>query len=151
LIVVTNDTMTMIYVQALQDAFDRAREALADERVFDNDAVRGAHRAFESACADASHPDIANNPRVVAACAALIDAEVATLFARANAWAAEGALFRMLSAHRIVCRTGKAAAEALGKLNIAVRDASIAAVGFDPVLSGGDAYRGGDHRRENVA
>lgn len=129
---VTVDTMTMIYVRALRDTFDRAREAIADERVFDNDAVRGAHRAFESACADASHPDIANNPRVVAACAALIDAEVATLFARGNAWAAEGALLRMVSSHRIVYRTGKAAAAALGKLNIAVRDAWIAAAGFDP-------------------
>ena len=76
------------------------------------------------------------------------------LFARANAYAAEGQLFRMLSAHRVVYRTGKVAAEALGKLNIVLRDAWIAGAGFAPprrkVLFEGDAYRVGDQRRENI-
>jgi hypothetical protein len=93
--------MTMIYVKALRDAFDHARDGIAEPRVFDNDAVMGAHYAFERACADASHSEIVNNPRVVAACAALIDAEVAVLFARAKAYAAEGSFFRMLYAHRV--------------------------------------------------
>lgn len=131
-IVVRIGAMTMIYVKALRDAFDRARDGIAEPRVFDNDAVMGAHYAFERACADASHLVIVNNPRVVAACAALIDAEVAMLFARANAYAAEGSFFRMLSAHRGVYRTGKVAAEALGTIDVTIRDAWIAAEGFDP-------------------
>jgi hypothetical protein len=99
--------MTMIYVKAPRGAFDRARDGIAEPHVFDN----------------------VNNPRVAAACAALIDAAVAMLFARANTYAVEGSFFRMLSAHRVVYRTGKAAAEALGTLDVTIRDAWIAAGG----------------------
>jgi hypothetical protein len=122
--------MTMIRVIAIRDAFDRARDAINDPRVFDNEAVRKMTVAFERLCADASHPLIVDDPKVVTACTALVDAMTNVLFARAAAHAA--GFFRMFSAHRSVYVAGQAAGDAYGALDRAIRDAWIAAVGFDP-------------------
>jgi hypothetical protein len=122
----------MLYVDALRDALDSARDAISEPRVFDNDAVRTTELALKSACADASHPDIVENTSVARAWVSLADAMTVMLFARAEACDAEGSFFRMLSAHRVVYRTGKELANALGAFNEAIRDAWIATRGFDP-------------------
>ena len=96
--------MTMIRVIAIRDAFDRARDDINDPRVFNNEAIRKMRVAFESLCAEASDPHIVDDPRVIAACTALIDAMTDVLFARAAAHAA--GFFRMFSAHRVVYLTG---------------------------------------------
>lgn len=120
----------MVRVIAMREAVDRARDAINDPRVFDNEAVGRMSVAFERLCADASNPRIVDNPRLVAACIALIDAMTDVLFARAAAHRA--GFFRMFSAHRAVYVTGQAAGKAYGALNEAIRDAWVAAEGFDP-------------------
>ena len=124
----------LIRLDAFIKALDQVQGGINGPRAAENAVVQGGLSVVQTICAEASDPHVVDDPRVVAAWAALVNSVVVHLSYRAAAYTAETkeGFFRMLARKRAIHRADRTACEALIALNAAIHDAWIAAEGSDP-------------------
>lgn len=124
----------LVRLDAFVDALDQVQGGINGPRNSENAVVQQGLSVVRTICAEASDRHVVDDPRVVVAWAALVNAVIVHLSYRAAAYAAETkeGFFRMLARERAIHRADRTACDAFIALNAAIHDAWVAAEGSDP-------------------